>query len=230
MKTNVDALGLAQNGGRARLTRSLKSGRDLDGSRARLPLKRHSVASLPEVRAQDELALEAARLETAVCLGDLIEGDPLGDARLDGARCQQPEEPLQVLPEPGGMSRPHRIDRVETGTLATRQPPPQIQARDQSQIVSMRRCACRPPSSQAQSEPPRFSAANDGDSRPRRCRRRRRRTRPAGRCEVFALVVDRRGAQLPDQRRMLAAGGAHSSSSASLPRASSACPTAPAAP
>ena len=27
----------------------------------------------PEVRAQDELALETARLETAVCLGDFIE-------------------------------------------------------------------------------------------------------------------------------------------------------------
>ncbi len=41
-----------------------------------------------EVRAQDEFALETARLETAVCLGDLVEGDPLGDARLDGATCQ----------------------------------------------------------------------------------------------------------------------------------------------
>jgi hypothetical protein len=30
-----------------------------------------------------------------VSLGDLIEGDPLGDARPDGARCQQAEEPLQ---------------------------------------------------------------------------------------------------------------------------------------
>jgi hypothetical protein len=52
-----------------------------------------------EVRAQDELALEAT-----VCLGDLIEGDPLGDARPDGASRQQAEEMLQVLAEPGGMS------------------------------------------------------------------------------------------------------------------------------
>ena len=41
--------------------------------------------------AQDELALKTARLETAVCLGHLIEGDPLGDARPDGTRCQQAE-------------------------------------------------------------------------------------------------------------------------------------------
>src|SRR5262245_63417602 len=66
----------------------------LDGRAARLPLQRHPVASHREVRAEDELALETARLETAVCLGDLIEGDPLGDARRDGASCQQPEEPL----------------------------------------------------------------------------------------------------------------------------------------
>src|SRR5262245_49231445 len=37
-----------------------------------------------EIRAQDKLALEATRLETAVCFGDLIEGDPFGDARPDG--------------------------------------------------------------------------------------------------------------------------------------------------
>jgi hypothetical protein len=66
----------------------------LDGNGARLALRRHSVASRREVRAQDELALETARLETAVCLGDLIEGNPLSDARPDGADCQQAEEPL----------------------------------------------------------------------------------------------------------------------------------------
>jgi len=55
---------------------------------------RPSLQRAREVRAQDELALETARLETAVCLGDPIEGDPLGDARPDGARCQQAEEPL----------------------------------------------------------------------------------------------------------------------------------------
>ena len=51
------------------------------GIRPRLALRRHPVASRRKVRAQDELALETARRETAVRLGDLIEGDPLGDAR-----------------------------------------------------------------------------------------------------------------------------------------------------
>jgi hypothetical protein len=49
---------------------------------------RQPVASRREVRAQDELALETARLETAVCLGDLIEGDPLGDTRPDSPSWQ----------------------------------------------------------------------------------------------------------------------------------------------
>jgi hypothetical protein len=47
-------------------------GRSVD---ARLAPRRHPVASRREVRAQDELALESTRLETAVCVGDLIEGD-----------------------------------------------------------------------------------------------------------------------------------------------------------
>ena len=53
----------------------------LGRSRARLALRRHPVVSRWEVRAQDELALETARLQASVCLGDLIEGDPLGDAQ-----------------------------------------------------------------------------------------------------------------------------------------------------
>jgi hypothetical protein len=57
----------------------------VDGSGARLALRRHPVASRREVRAQDKLALEPARLEPAVRLGDLIEGDALGDARPDGS-------------------------------------------------------------------------------------------------------------------------------------------------
>ena len=73
-------------------------------------LRRHPVASRREVGAQDELALETALLETAVCLGDLIEGDPLAEAWPDGASSQQAKEPLQVLPAPGGMSRPHHVD------------------------------------------------------------------------------------------------------------------------
>ena len=41
------------------------------------------------IRAEDELAPEAALLEAAVSLGDLVERDPLGDARLDGATREQ---------------------------------------------------------------------------------------------------------------------------------------------
>ena len=72
--------------------------------------RRHPVTSRREVRAKDELAFETTGLKTAVCLGDLIEGDPLRDARSDGASCQQTEEPPQVLAEPGRMSRPHHVD------------------------------------------------------------------------------------------------------------------------
>src|SRR6476660_2726194 len=94
----------------------------MDRSGARFAPRRRPVASRREVRAQDEPALETARLETSVCLGDLVKGDPLGDARPDGASCQEAEEPLQVLEEPGGMQRPHPIDRVEEDALAARQP------------------------------------------------------------------------------------------------------------
>src|SRR4051794_26497271 len=56
-------------------------------------------------------------------------GEPRGPPRRRSARrraagwrlCQKPEQPLQVLFEPGGMSRPHRIDRVKAGTLAAGQ-------------------------------------------------------------------------------------------------------------
>jgi len=89
---------------------------------ARLALRPHPVASRRELRAQDELALETARLETAVCLGDLIEGDPLGDMRPDITSLQQAEEPFQVLPEPAGMQRPHQVYRVDAEALAARQP------------------------------------------------------------------------------------------------------------
>ena len=37
---------------------------------------------------KDELAIKAARLKTAVRLGHLIEGNPLGNARLDGTPFQ----------------------------------------------------------------------------------------------------------------------------------------------
>jgi len=78
------------------------NGLDLDGSGARSARRRLAVASRRNVRAQDELAFETARLKTAVCLGDLIERNPRGDARLDGVSCQQPEE------LPAWMRRPTR--------------------------------------------------------------------------------------------------------------------------
>src|SRR5215469_3149422 len=77
--------------------RPYRFGRDLASS---LALRR-------EVRAQYEFALQSSRLETAMRLGHLIEGDPLGDARPDGASHQEAKETLQVLPEPCGMARPH---------------------------------------------------------------------------------------------------------------------------
>jgi hypothetical protein len=72
----------------------------------------------------DELAFETARLETAVCIGGLIEGDLLVDARPDCATCQQAKEPLQVLPEPAGMLRLHQVDRVKARAPADRPPSP----------------------------------------------------------------------------------------------------------
>src|SRR5215467_1648169 len=100
----------------------------MNASRSACALRRHALVSRREVRAQDKLALETACLETAVCLGDLIEGDALGDARPDGALCGQVEEPFEVFAKPVGMSRPHNVDRVEKGALAARQPSPQIEA------------------------------------------------------------------------------------------------------
>ena len=116
-----------------------RSGRacGINASGLRIALRQLPVASWREVRAQDELAVETSRLETAMGLGDLIEGEALGDARLDGAGCQQAEELLRILPEPGGMPRPHRIDRIDADALAAgepaQQPPPEIYARDPHQ-------------------------------------------------------------------------------------------------
>ena len=101
-----------------RLTSEPSRGRCLDECRARLVLSWHPVALRGEVWAENELAVETARLETAVCLGYLVERDPLGDARPNGPSCQQPEEPLQVLPEPRRMSRPHDVYRVDAEALA----------------------------------------------------------------------------------------------------------------
>src|SRR5215469_5658626 len=86
-----------------------------------------------KLRAQDELAVETAGLDTAVCLGDLIEGDPLGNARPDGTSCQQSEKALQILPEPGGMLCSHQVNRIEAGACSAGQPSPEIEACDPQQ-------------------------------------------------------------------------------------------------
>src|SRR5262245_39890376 len=86
-----------------------------------------------KIWAQDEFTLETARFETPVCVGDLVEGDPLGDARLDGVRCQQAEESLQILSEPGGMARAHDVDRVEACVPASGEKSPQIHPRNRHQ-------------------------------------------------------------------------------------------------
>src|SRR5262249_31230972 len=96
-------------------------GRGLDRRGPRLALGRRAVPSRRQNRAQHELAIETARLETAARLGHLIEGYTLGDARSDGASCPHAEEPLEGLLELGGMARRHRIDRVEAGVLAAGQ-------------------------------------------------------------------------------------------------------------
>jgi hypothetical protein len=80
------------------------------------------VAARRQVRAQDQLALETARLEAAVCVGDFIERDPLRDAWPDGVACQHAEQLLEVFSEPRRMACPHRIDRVKADGLAARQP------------------------------------------------------------------------------------------------------------
>jgi hypothetical protein len=87
-------------------------------------------SSRGEIRAKHELAFETASLEATVSIGDLLEGDPLGDARPNGTTCQQPEQLLQILLEPAGMSRTHGIDRVEAGSPAAGQQSPQVQSRD----------------------------------------------------------------------------------------------------
>jgi hypothetical protein len=53
-----------------------------------------TLTSQREIRTEDEFALESTRLKAAVCLGDLVKGDSIGDMRLDCAGCQQAEQPL----------------------------------------------------------------------------------------------------------------------------------------
>src|SRR5215471_9004468 len=190
-----------------------RSGREcgVDGSGLRLALRRLLVASWREVRAQHELAVETARLETAVCLGDLIEGDALGDAWPDGASCQQTEEPLQILPEPRGMPRPHRIDRIDADALAAgepaQQPPPQVHARDPYQHgrqtmlrLHPRRVAVSAEQAAALQRRKRPAIAVLADAVEDNVEPARQDAR-----EVLALIVDRRGAKLADQLCVCAA-------------------------
>jgi hypothetical protein len=46
-----------------------------------------------KVWTQDQSAPKTARLDTAMSLGDLIEGDPLGDTRLHEASSQSAKAP-----------------------------------------------------------------------------------------------------------------------------------------
>jgi len=86
-----------------------------------LAATRHPIARRRQLGAQDELAVDTARLETAVRVGDFVERDALGDARLDGVIRQHCEQPFQIFAEPRGVSCAHQIDRVDVGTLAFRQ-------------------------------------------------------------------------------------------------------------
>ena len=78
------------------------------------------MASRWEIRAQHELALKTAGFETSMRLGNFVQRDSLGYARLDGATGQQTEQALQVLPEPGRMLQPHRIDGIEERSPSAR--------------------------------------------------------------------------------------------------------------
>src|SRR4029450_10657183 len=117
----------------ARCAQSLSQSVVLVRQAGRQALNRYVVASQWKVRAQHELALETPGLDTAVCVGDLVERDPLGDARLDGVLRQQAEESFQIVSEPGGMTRPHGVDRVEACVLASREKPPEIHPRNRHQ-------------------------------------------------------------------------------------------------
>ncbi|MHC2286756.1 hypothetical protein ACVIJW_002626 [Bradyrhizobium barranii subsp. barranii] len=79
-----------------------------------------------QIWAKDELSFQTARFQTPVRLSNFSEGDSLGNAWLNGASRQHFEEPRQIFAEPGRMSRPHQIDRVEVDPPAAGQPPQYI--------------------------------------------------------------------------------------------------------
>ena len=83
---------------------------DLGGAFSILASQVGLLPGLP--RAKDELALETARLEPTMCLGDLLKKILLGDARLDRTSCQQAEE-LRSSRNQAAVPRQHNLDRVE---------------------------------------------------------------------------------------------------------------------
>jgi len=108
------------------------------------------------------------------------------------------------------MSRAHHVDRVEEGASAARQPPPQIEARYPHQHgehatlrLHTRRVAIGAEQAPALERRERAAIAVLGDAVEDDVEPARQDAR-----EVFALVVDRGGAQLADQHRMHAARSA----------------------
>ncbi len=158
-------------------------------------------------------------------LAVVLDGQPgragLGDARPDGASCQHAEEPLEVFPEPGGMLRPHQVDRVDAGALAAKQPLQQrleILARQPHQDgeratlrLHARRVAIGAKQAAALERRERPAIAVLADVVEDAVEPARQDAR-----EVFALVVDRRGGELADERRVLAARGADPGETASM--------------
>ena len=100
---------------------------------SRWALRRSPVTPRPEVRAQHKLARATARFKTAMRLGDLLKRDPLGDAWPYGAFANRPKSRPKSSRNQAGMACSHDIDRVKPSTLAARQPPPHIQARNRCQ-------------------------------------------------------------------------------------------------
>src|SRR5262245_26413701 len=108
------------------------------------------------------------------------------------------------------MARPHHIDRVEAGSLATRQPPPQIQARNPHQYgehaMTVLHTSRVPNGTEPATAGERcdrtaitvLADAVEDDVEPARQDAR----------EVLMLIVDRRRAQFANQCRMFAARGA----------------------
>jgi hypothetical protein len=130
-------------------------------------------------RAQDELALKTASLETAVCVDDFLEGDALGDARPDGAFTRQ----APTSTDTGALS----TARWWACDAAPARPP---SSRGAEQAAALERCELAAIAVLADAVKGNVESARQDTY------------------EVFALVVNRRRAQRADHRHMFAAGGA----------------------